>query len=117
MSGAGNNSLCPLSLSPPLSPSLSCQLAAILSLCPQLQESERKKLSKCEHIDIDWGVDGEEEEIYQIPTTASQPQPIKRSDTTGNIAGSEENMSFHRGNYHFVSSNLLRCNLCLQEHN
>lgn len=54
-----------------------------------LQESERKKLSKCEHIDIDWGVDGEEEEIYQIPTTASQPQPIKRSDTTGNIAGSK----------------------------
>ena len=58
----------------------------------QLVEAERKKFAKCEHIDIDWGVDGEEEEIYQIPTTVSKPQPtggIKRSDTTGNISGSK----------------------------
>ena len=59
----------------------------------QLQDAERKKFSKCEHIDVDWGVDDEDEEIYQTPTTSSQPQPpqssasIKRSDTTGNIAG------------------------------
>lgn len=61
----------------------------------QLVEAERKKFGKCEHIDIDWGVDGEEDEIYQIPTTVSKPQPmaspggIKRSDTTGNISGSK----------------------------
>ena len=61
-----------------------------VSVVVQLQDAERKKFGKCEHIDMDWGVDGDDEDIYQTPTTASQPQPsssIKRSDTTGNISG------------------------------
>ena len=70
-------------------------MCVCVCVCCQLNDAERKKFAKCEHIDIDWGVDDEDEEIYQIPTTASQPQPspkspeggIRRSDTTGNIAG------------------------------
>ena len=63
----------------------------------QLQDAEKKKFGKGEHIDIDWGVEDEDDEIYQTPTLASQPLPspnlphhgssIKRSDTTGNISG------------------------------
>ena len=64
---------------------------------PQLLEAEKKKFGKCEHIDVDWGVEDEEDDIYQTPTLASQPlsspnlqhhgTSIKRSDTTGNISG------------------------------
>ena len=64
----------------------------------QLQDAEKKKFGKCEHIDVDWGVEDEDDEIYQTPTLVSQPLPspnlqhhhgssIKRSDTTGNISG------------------------------
>jgi Arf-GAP/SH3 domain/ANK repeat/PH domain-containing protein len=62
-----------------------------------LQDAEKKKFGKCEHIDVDWGVEDEDDEIYQTPTLVSQPLPspnlqhhhgssIKRSDTTGNIS-------------------------------
>lgn len=66
----------------------------------QLQDALRKKLTKCEHIDIDWGVGGEgEEEIYQTPTVDSVSVPLvslvpgpdgdsstfKRSETAGNL--------------------------------
>ena len=64
----------------------------------QLQDAAKKKFSKCEHIDVDWGVGNDEEDIYQTPVIDSQPaaitsQPlttggsIKKSETTGNFAG------------------------------
>ena len=62
----------------------------------QLQDAEKKRFGKCEHIDVDWGVEDDDDEIYQTPTPVSQPLPspkiqhgpsIKRSDTTGNITG------------------------------
>lgn len=64
---------------------------------PQLQDASRKKFTKCDHIDVDWGVAEEgEEEIYQTPITESQQTrasppttvgSIKRSGTADQIAG------------------------------
>ncbi|XP_064381820.1 arf-GAP with SH3 domain, ANK repeat and PH domain-containing protein 1-like isoform X2 [Halichondria panicea] len=56
-----------------------------------LQDASKKKFSKCEHIDVDWGVGGDgEEDIYQIPvapsTSPSGDSSLKRSETTGNMA-------------------------------
>jgi len=62
-----------------------------------LQDASRKKFTKCDHIDVDWGVAEEgEEEIYQTPITESQQTrtsppttvgSIKRSGTADQIAG------------------------------
>lgn len=70
-------------------------LRVIYWCCSQLQDAGKNKFSKCEHIDLDWGVGGEgEEEIYQIPLTPTNvdqhqhpphPPAIKRSDTSGNL--------------------------------
>jgi hypothetical protein len=66
----------------------------------QLSDALKKKFTKCDHIDVDWGVgDGgeAEEEIYQTPVIDSQmssavPGPsagsdgtLKKSETVGNF--------------------------------
>ncbi len=66
----------------------------------QLTDALKKKFTKCDHIDVDWGVgDGGEgeEEIYQTPVIDSQmssavPGPsagsdgtLKKSETVGNF--------------------------------
>lgn len=58
-----------------------------------LQDAGKNKFSKCEHIDLDWGVGIEgEEEIYQTPmldsTLGATPPAasIKKSDTSGNLS-------------------------------
>ena len=66
----------------------------------QLTDALKKKLTKCDHIDVDWGVgDGGEgeEEIYQTPVIDSQtssavPGPsagsdgtLKKSETVGSF--------------------------------
>ena len=55
----------------------------------QLQDAAKKKFTKCEHIDVDWGVGDQEEDIYQTPLVDMQPPEggMKKSETTGNIAG------------------------------
>ena len=76
-----------------------CSPLLPLSACPvyvtsQLQDAAKNKFSKCEHIDLDWGVGGDaDDEIYQIPLTptnvdhqASLLAPMRRSDTSGNIS-------------------------------
>lgn len=64
----------------------------------QLQDGAKKKFTKCEHIDVDWGVGGAEgeEDIYQTPVgggfigrSISPGGGIKRSETTGNLDDSE----------------------------
>ncbi|XP_011402926.1 PREDICTED: arf-GAP with SH3 domain, ANK repeat and PH domain-containing protein 2-like [Amphimedon queenslandica] len=58
-----------------------------------LQDASKKKYSKCEHIDIDWGVsngDCENESIYQTPVDlghGSGNGGMKRSETEDNIVG------------------------------
>lgn len=70
----------------------------------QLHDASKNKFSKCEHIDLDWGVGVEgEEEIYQTPVplqvdsataggggVSHVPPPsmhvMKRSDTSGNLS-------------------------------
>ena len=54
----------------------------------QLQDAARGKLSKCEHIDIDWGVTvtEQEEDIYQTPgDVQSGGGGIRRSETADNL--------------------------------
>ena len=81
------------SLPPPLSLSPSLPLSLPLSPLSQLQDASRKKYSKCEHIDIDWGVsngDCESESIYQTPVDlghGSGNGGMKRSETEDNIIG------------------------------
>jgi len=72
-------------------------VSGLLSL-QKLQDAAKNKFSKCEHIDLDWGVGGEgDEEIYQTPilepqsaTMSATPAPflmvMKRSDTSGNLS-------------------------------
>lgn len=40
----------------------------------QIQDASKKKFSKCEHIDVDWGVSGPEgdNDIYQTPTPLTE---------------------------------------------
>ena len=68
----------------------------------QLQDAGKKKFSKCDHIDVDWGVGEEgEEDIYQTPIIDSQQPPapsIKHGGTTDNIAGGEHHSERLLGN-------------------
>ena len=54
----------------------------------QLHDAAKKKFAKCDHIDVDWGVGEEEEDIYQTPVIESIPavESSKKTDATGNIA-------------------------------
>lgn len=53
----------------------------------QLQDAARNKFTKCEHIDIDWGVAAieQEEDIYHTPGVL-QGGGMKRSETADNLS-------------------------------
>ena len=70
---------------------------------PQLQDASRNKFSKCEYIDIDWGVgtggDQDEEGIYQSPLDMqTNGGGMKRSETADNIIGGLTVGSSNSGN-------------------
>lgn len=50
-----------------------------------LQDASKKKFTKCDHIDVDWGVGDQEgeEEIYQTPVIDSQPSAVPAPQTSG----------------------------------
>ena len=83
---------------------MACLSFPIIAHLIQLQDAAKSKFAKCDHIDIDWGVSGEQEEdIYQTPILDSQPAPatseqplppgssngtaIKHSASSGDIVG------------------------------
>ena len=45
-----------------------------------LEDAAKKKFSKCEHIDVDWGVEDDDNDLYQVPVV---PGGMKRSGTDG----------------------------------
>ena len=80
----------PTSLIPPFI--LLFQALLHLFFFSQLQDASRKKFGKCEHIDIDWGVnngDCENESIYQTPVDLGHNGNggMRRSETADNIMG------------------------------
>ena len=89
-------------LPPPPPPLPSLPLLSLLSLL-QLQDASRNKFSKCEYIDIDWGVgtggDQDEEGIYQSPLDMqTNGGGMKRSETADNIIGGSSVGSSNSGN-------------------
>ena len=71
--------------------------------CLQLTDALKKKFTKCDHIDVDWGVgDGGEgeEEIYQTPIIDTQPSSavpgpsVSGSGSGGTLKKSETVGSF-----------------------
>ena len=69
-------------------------IKAILSCCmyvcmhSQLTDALKKKFTKCDHIDVDWGVgDGGEEEIYQTPIIEGQPNSVVPAPSSGGTEG------------------------------
>ncbi len=51
----------------------------------------KKKFAKCDHIDVDWGVAEEEEDIYQTPVVeVAATGTMKKSETTGDLVDKGE---------------------------
>lgn len=49
-----------------------------------LEDAAKKKFTKCEHIDVDWGVEDDNSDVYQVPVvTPPHPGGMKRSGTDG----------------------------------
>ena len=55
--------------------------------CTQLQDAVKGKLSRCEHIDIDWGVGqtDQDDDIYHTPAELKSSGAMKRSGTADNL--------------------------------
>lgn len=81
-----------------VSPVLPCSQCCQLVYGPQLQDAVKKKFTKCDHIDVDWGVGEEEEDIYQTPVVDSLPTgTMKKSDTTGDLADKDKGLPHSLG--------------------
>ena len=55
----------------------------------QLTDALKKKFTKCDHIDVDWGVGdgGGEEEIYQTPIIDGQQNSAVPAPSSGGTEG------------------------------